>query len=301
MWWSLQSTRLLGHGKRTLSSAILATGLALFATSTGCKEPPKPKAKPDPTQPFNPGNTSFQPSYPTPEPVDPRCHQTTEWACNVPQDLKDLCAKLETDTAPCLETVWSKTLFDKILKAQTDGFDGSMKPCPANNYFVSTQNDPLNIRNRPGVDGDILGTAPRGSSVQCLGIVDTWIKAKTSSGVEGYLSNAYLSTVAPGPAVSGSGSSSSAASSKGTIRCSRWVRLEAKETFTARAFTKCQDRETQDGRGIMIWNKERRFENCYKIGQNPLGLHECECEAQYEREIADKTINECVGEWRPYN
>lgn len=74
-----------------------------------------------------------------------------------------------------------------------------MKEIPALYWAeVATESGALNIRDAPGLAGDVIGKAPRGSAVCVLGEEAFGWQRVRAGGIEGYASAQYLTRVEEG-------------------------------------------------------------------------------------------------------
>jgi uncharacterized protein YgiM (DUF1202 family) len=78
------------------------------------------------------------------------------------------------------------------------------EPGFAEDVVTATTTANLNIRNAPGLDGELLDTLPFGTLVGFTGLTDetgNWVQVSTVEGLVGWVSTAYLSNVPDGLAV----------------------------------------------------------------------------------------------------
>lgn len=205
----LQPVSLVARATPTL---VFATAVVFAAAA--CKEV-KPQPRPAATPPVS-TPTTYVGTTPAPAPaLDPRCAQTADFVCNVATDLVELCKTKETDTTPCTQTVWPKSLFDKMVAIQS-GQDANLEPCKSDPLFVATDFDPLNLREKPEATASILAEVPRREAVKCLGLTGFWAKVKTDSGQEGFMSAQYLSSSRPAAATSSQTSSGGGTATTGS-------------------------------------------------------------------------------------
>ena len=59
----------------------------------------------------------------------------------------------------------------------------------ASGAFAATVTTPLNVRDEPSPDGDILGVLPEGTEVECADMIGSWCELADG---EGYVYGRYL-------------------------------------------------------------------------------------------------------------
>lgn len=293
-------------------------GVLTLGPIQGCKPSPQPKAKnsPNPTgTPFSGGNEDDE------EKEDPRCSMD-QYICDPAADLVAICLDQESEKDDdCNSTVWTRTLYDRILAAQQEANKPKQSSCSTEVMFVNTAVHPLNLRSEPSQESDatIILPIPRRHQVTCLALVEqgSWTKVKVNylqQELEGYMYTSYLSPTqpaalpntdaggSPGGTVSqpptSEGGSNATAGSNSTIMCRYWkAASEETKGLTVAWGRKCQSKEGDDfgwTQGFGLGDGSRKWFNCRedKIRMNDDGKYTCIC-TLFTRTVEEMSEDRC--------